>query len=102
VFQADESAFLNSGTWGEQLLGEELSQKAQLAAGRTYLLTERIKNDDLRKEVKAFRDLVTQVSRARNKSAAESALNKMISGGNSVNESIGNVLRSLYIKEGIK
>ena len=83
------------------MLGEELSQKAQLAPlERTLLLTERIANDALREHLKSVRGIVTQVLMARDRSTAESALNMMFAEGNSAMESIGKVLRSLYLDEG--
>lgn len=96
VFQADEEAFRNGGTWGKQLLGNELNQQAHLAGRRTLLLAERVANDSLRKHVQSVRGIVTQILMARDRSTAESGMIMMVSEGNSAMEHIGKVLRTLY------
>jgi hypothetical protein len=63
-------------------------------------LTTRIANDALREEVESVRRIVTQILMARDRATAESALNRIFVEGNSVMESIGKVLRSLYLDEG--
>ncbi|WP_157668866.1 hypothetical protein [Bordetella genomosp. 6] len=96
VYLADEAAFRETGTWGRNLLGEELNNKVLLASRRSLLLAQRVADDGLRDRLKALRALLTEMQMARDIGAAERAHFVAMEMGTSVMEQIGSIVRSLY------
>ena len=96
AYQADLTAFRDSGTWGKNLLGEELNTRVHLAGRRALLLTERVADDGLRDHIDSLRNLLTTVQMSRDSNAAQRAHFESIELGTSVMKRIGTVLRSLY------
>ena len=96
VYLADEAAFRSSGSWGRNLLGEELNNRVHLAGIRTLLLTERVADDGLRDHIKSLRNLLAKVQIETDSAVAKSAYLTAINTGILVMEHIGKLLRSLY------
>ncbi|SMH66515.1 conserved protein of unknown function [Acidithiobacillus ferrivorans] len=86
----------SSGSWGRNLLGEELNNRVHLAGIRTLLLTERVADDGLRDHIKSLRNLLAKVQIETDSAIAKSAYLTAINMGILIMEHIGRLLRSLY------
>jgi hypothetical protein len=96
VYQADEVAFSNTGSWGTSLLGENLNNSAHEAGRRILILAARVADDKLREKLKIIRRIATEILLARDKAIATDAMNRLASEGLSTMDDIGDVLRALY------
>jgi hypothetical protein len=82
--------------WGKGLISDEVSEGVRLSQRKLAILVQRVSEDTLRQEVKAFMERAWLVSFAGSREKAEAQLNKVTGESAAVLERVGAVLRSHY------
>lgn len=92
----DHRSYKKSGTWGTDLLSEELDQEIAVANRHLSVLIERLSSDELRTEVKALHGKMVDHSLAQTPEDAEAHLRQAVGGAGKVMENVGLTLRNHY------
>lgn len=95
IHRENVDVYREKGTWGKQMLNDELDRQEQSVRGRAALLSVRISDDGLREHLKTFQTLLTQPVMTHDASVAERMHEDIISMGTEILEHIGRALRSL-------
>lgn len=96
VHTEDKQAFSETGKWGKNLLGDELSEGLRLANRKVMLLVERIADDSVRADVKNTMEMATNVTFCESQEQSEALLDRVFNESVVSIEKIGAALRSLY------
>ena len=92
---ADEMEYRKTGKWQGQLLPEGLAEKARNNTVRTLMLTERVRDKEIRDLTKVFRSYVNQVGNCCSFEDEQIAIQKMGNAIPALQGRIGLVLRQL-------
>lgn len=92
----DLLAFRQTGVWGENLVGDELSEQERQAMARTSILAARVQDDVVRELVDRMKDACSRMAIATSQQQSEQARTDLAPAFTSANERIGELLRSLY------
>lgn len=92
----DQAAFRKTGTWGENLLSDEVNDGQRLARRRVVILMERVADDALRADVKRLNEALTHASFNSTEADSELLIHAASNQALQVMEHIGTVLRAQY------
>jgi hypothetical protein len=84
-----------NGTWGGNLLPEDLNDEAHHANVALMVLTARIRDDHIREMVQTFRNYAGRVGISRTEQAEKEALARMVEVLEPLHQRIGEILRKL-------
>ncbi len=96
VYYADKRAFVESGSWGTQLLGDELNESSRIASRKVTILLDRVIDDELRKNIGELRTAMTNATMASSPESAENLFQSMMVRAPATMEQIGKALRAQY------
>ena len=92
----DRHAFRSSGIWGENAVGETLSEENRLARRWAMILKERVADDALRVALDGFCGQLTQVSLVDSEAEAVTLFERNMRQATPMMEHIGRTLRAQY------
>lgn len=96
IHLSDVAAFRATGKWGSEALPEELSTSHMETVRDVNILTERVAEDALRTELKAFVASLSEITLAPSSDDADRGLTDMHTRAVQVLERIGTALRAQY------
>lgn len=92
----DCAAYNKSGNWGSVMFSEEVNEGIRLAHRRVVILSERVTDESLRKEVAILLDLMIQALFEKTYDDAKGGLDRMSTKSYQVLGNLGTVLRKHY------
>ncbi|WP_321279814.1 hypothetical protein [Marinifilum fragile] len=92
----DLNNFKAANKWRSQLLSEELDEEIRVSFRDLSILTERVSNDDLRKDLNSMKELMTSYILTQTKEEAEIQIQKSADDFTITMTKLGHDLRTLY------
>ncbi|HEX7913910.1 MAG TPA: hypothetical protein VF534_38340 [Paraburkholderia sp.] len=95
----DSMAFRETDQWGKSPVSAEANEGSRACQAGISKLRGRVRNDAIRQQVQEFSSVCAAVATARAKDKSDSALSRMSTVQDELNEQIGSVLRTLDDEE---
>ena len=92
----DLAAFRRSGSWQKNLLDDDLNESLRASNQKLAMLLERLASDELRRDLKVFRGLLTAATISETEDQAVQSFENASARLEDINQRIGEALRSYY------
>lgn len=96
VYISDKKAHAKKGTWGSQLLDDELNEATLTTSRKVAILLDRVADEGLRLKIKELRTAITSITLARSAESAAASHLGLMEKAPMVMEQIGISLRAQY------